>query len=613
MLQVRNLAKGYQGRLLFSDVSFTLTPRERLGLVGRNGSGKSTLFRLILGEESPDDGEIERPRNYTIGHLSQLICFTRTTVLEEACLALAEREEGWIEEHRAEKILMGLGFSLEDLARAPGELSGGFQVRLQLAKVLIAEPRLLLLDEPTNYLDILSVRWLERFLVGWPGEMMLITHDQTFMDKVTTHTMSIHRQRMRRIEGPTTKLYELLAVEEEIYEKTRRNEEKARKQAEVFINRFRAKASKASVVQSRIKMLDKREQLSELESIAGLEFRFHAAGFQGNHMIEARQLGFRFPGQSEPLIEDFSIAIRKGERVGVVGKNGKGKSTLLNLLAGELRPLQGEVLLHPNLELAHFGQNGIDRLDPEKSVEEEILEVHPDNDRRAARGICGAMLFGDDDALKKVRHLSGGERARVLLGRLLVSPANSLLLDEPTNHLDMDAIDSLIDAIRIFPGSVLIVTHNERVLEAVATRLVVFDRGTVRIFEGPYVDFLERWGWSDEGPAPAADAPPSAAASRKERRRRRAEAVALRARTLKPLAARMARLEQEIIEQEARRTGVEEALCRASEQADVDGIARLSRDLRELSAGIERRYAQFEEISAEHDRKAHELGDPQEE
>ena len=440
MLRFQDVIKAYATRVLFENASFAMTPGERLGLVGRNGTGKTTLLRMILGQEAPDGGRIERPRGYRVGHLSQHLQFDRPTILEEACVDLPVQEGGWVEQHRAEEALMGLGFDVADFGRAPGELSGGFQVRLQLAKVLVSEPNLLLLDEPTNYLDIVTMRWLERYLRSWPGELIVVTHDRDFLDAVTTHTMIIHRGRVRRVEGTTAKLYEMLAREEELYEKARLGEERSRRETERFIDRFRYKASKARQVQSRVKRLEKLEQREELQGIDTLSFRFRPAPFRGHTLLRVEDLGFGYDGSPE-LIDGLSFDIEAGDRIAVIGKNGKGKSTLLNLIAGELAARSGTVKPHPSVRMAHFGQTNIDRLERGRTVEEEIEAALPIAERGSARGICGLMMFSGDDAKKQVDVLSGGERARVLLGKLLVEPTHLVLLDEPTNHLDMESID----------------------------------------------------------------------------------------------------------------------------------------------------------------------------
>src|SRR5512139_1434165 len=310
MLQVTNIEKSYGKQVLFDGVGFTVNPRERVGLVGRNGHGKSTLFRMILGEEHQDSGTITMPSGYTVGHLSQHIHFTEDTVLKEACLALPENEDHIDETWKAETILHGLGFTNDDFDRHPSALSGGYQVRLNLAKVLASEPNLLLLDEPTNYLDIVSVRWLTQFLRAWRNEMIIITHDREFMDSVTTHTMIIHRCKMRKVQGSTTKLYEQILMKEEIYEKTRQNDEKKRKEVEAFINRFRAQATKASAVQSRVKALARHEKLEKLEEIRTLDFQFRSAPFEAKWLLTVEDLSFGFTKESR-LIEGLSFAVGK--------------------------------------------------------------------------------------------------------------------------------------------------------------------------------------------------------------------------------------------------------------------------------------------------------------
>ncbi len=610
MLQVSNVSKAYGLQVVFDDISFTMSPGERVGLVGRNGQGKTTLFQMLIGEEQLDSGMISIPSNYTIGHLLQHVRFTEDSVLKEACLGLKPSEEGRDETYKAETVLLGLGFSPQDFHRSPMELSGGFQIRLNLAKVLVREPNLLLLDEPTNYLDILSIRWLTQVLRGWRNELILITHDRTFMDRVTTHTMGIHRCKIRKIAGPTEKLYQQILMEEEVHERRRINDEKKRKEAEHFINRFRAQATRARAVQSRIRALQKRERLEELSEFKALDFEFNPAPFPGKWLIEAQGISFSFALQTPPLIDGLSFSVAKNDRIAIIGKNGKGKTTLLNLLAGELSPRNGTVTRHAKLRLGYFGQMNIDRLNPEKTVEEEILDVDPDRNRGVARTICGIMMFEGDNALKRIGVLSGGEKSRVLLGNLLVTPANLLLLDEPTNHLDMESIDSLLEAIEAFPGAVMIVTHSETILNAVATRLIVFDDGKVSVFEGTYQDFLERVGWRSEEQQEAGasnrDAP-GKGASKKDLRRIRAEFIATRSRILGRLQRRMAEVETTI-------TGLEEHveqdtkdLVDASQKGDWEVMARLSKSIYDAKKRIDSLFDDLERLTDEHASRSREF------
>ncbi|MEK6540226.1 MAG: ABC-F family ATP-binding cassette domain-containing protein [Deltaproteobacteria bacterium] len=608
MLKVSGLEKTYGRQVIFDNVSFVINPGERVGLVGRNGHGKTTLFRMILGEEHPDAGVISVPNYYTIGHLSQHIHFTEDTVLKEGCLSLPVSEDGIDESYKVETILMGLGFSVDDFNRNPNEFSGGYQVRLNLAKVLVSEPNLLLLDEPTNYLDIVSVRWLTRFLRAWRDEMIIITHDRDFMDSVTTHTMGIHRCKMRKIAGPTQKLYQQILQEEEIHEKTRINDEKKRSEVEEFINRFRAKATKAKAVQSRIKALEKMEKLDKLSDIRTLDFSFKSAPFPGKWLMSATNISFSYNQNDAPLINCLNIAVGKNDRIAIIGKNGKGKTTLLNLLAGELQPQTGTVQHNQNLNIAYFGQTNINRLTPQKTVEMEIMDTHPDCNRGVARKICGIMMFDGDKALKKVSVLSGGEKSRVLLGKLLVSPANLLLLDEPTNHLDMDSIDSLVEAIEAFDGGVIIVTHSELILNNVATRLVVFDNGKVELFEGTYQEFLDLVGWESEREAEGSGSRQNKNINnKKELRRLRAQLTEDRSKTLGPLQTKIAEREKTImlLEKDVERESC--SLVEASEKGDGEAIAKLSISIHTLNNRIEILFKELESLTAEYDTKSKEF------
>lgn len=607
MLKVTGLHKSYGSEILLDDVSFVLNPGEKAGLVGRNGAGKTTLFKIILGQEEPDEGSVSVPRNYSIGYLSQHMGFAHNTVLDEACSSLPASEDGVDETYKAKRILIGLGLDSDTFALSPLSLSGGYQVRLNLAKALASEPNLLLLDEPTNYLDILSIRWLKRFLTDWKGELLLITHDRDFMDSCITHTVGIHRRKVRKVHGPTQRFYSQILQEEEVYEQTRLNDEKKRKEVERFINRFRAQATRASAVQSRIKALERQGRIERLEDVKELDFEFRPAPFPGKTLMEADGLSFGF-GAATPLIKGLSFSVGKRDRIAVIGKNGKGKTTLLNLLANELAPTGGVIKSNQGVETGYFGQTNINRLNLEKTIEEELISAHPDFSRSAARRACGVMMFEDDNALKKIDVLSGGERSRVLLAKLLLKPANLLLLDEPTNHLDMESIDSLIEALTVFEGAVVVVTHSEMMLDALATRLIVFDNGRQSLFEGSYRDFLDKVGWEDErGEARRAPAKAQSQGNKKEARKLRADIVRERVKALGPLKARIAELEGGItgLEGEAERASHE--LAGASGAGDGQAITRLSKSFHEIRARIDALFDELEKATLEHDSKAREF------
>ncbi len=590
MLQVTGLYKSFSTQSILEDISFGMIPGERLGIIGRNGCGKSTLFKMILGEDHPDDGQIVMPKGYRVGHLAQHLKFTESTILDEAALGLPLERKN--EEYKAKIILAGLGFSEEDFYSPPSAFSGGFQIRINLAKVLLSEPNLLLLDEPTNYLDIVSARWLARFLQEWPNELMIITHDREFMDNVTTHTMIIRRKQVRRIEGSSKKLLDQLSVDDEIYEKSRVNEDKKRKEVEEFINRFRAKASKASQVQSRVKALEKMGQKEELVDEVKLDFQFSQAPFAGKYILEVDNLEFGYKPE-QTLIRRLGFTLAKGERIGVVGKNGRGKSTLLKLLAGELAPREGSVKLSPNAQLGYFGQTNISRLNEAKTIEQEVQAANSNLHRTKVRAICGTMMFPGDAAEKKISVLSGGERSRVLIGKILASPSNILLLDEPTNHLDIESIEALIESLKTYEGGIVIVTHNEHILRDLATKLVVFDGNTAQVIPGDYDYFLSTVGWGDDDAS-------QMSSRRKEKDKDKSKGTApagnVNSAKLKSNAKDIANVEKEIGVLEKRLEVANEKMVQASQTQDRVGISSAGKEIADLENLITKAYEKFQQL-----------------
>jgi ATP-binding cassette subfamily F protein 3 len=606
MITVDNLTKGFGSHVLFEEASFAVGSHERVGLVGRNGHGKTTLFRLIVGQEQADSGTINIPKHYRIGYVQQKLEFTENNILAEAIKGLQnhEKDHSW----KVEKVLAGLGFSQTDMQRRPEEFSGGFQVRLNLAKVLVSESDMLLLDEPTNYLDITSLRWLERFLLKWPRELMLITHDRSFMDKLATHVIGIYRKKIRKIQGNTEKYYEQIAREEEIYEKTRINDDRRCKEIELFINRFRAKARLANLVQSRIKTLEKTEKRIKLENIKALEFSFRSKPFYGDYLMNVDGLSFSY-NSSEPLIKDFSISIKSRDRICVIGRNGKGKTTLLKILAGKLTPKKGEIHSKAAVQKGYFEQTNVASLVESRTVEEEILSVHPGNERQHVRDICGAMLFEGDHALKKIKVLSGGEKSRVMLGKILVTPVNLLLLDEVTNHLDMESCDSLLAALDSFDGAVIMVTHNEMFLHALAKRLIVFQSSGITVFEDTYQSFLEDIGWEEEGQVQFSrqienKTPSSPKLNKKELRRLRSELITERSHVLKPLEQRISHIEQDIEANELRIKELNDEMIVVSQSPDGAKISEISIALHSCKKNIDKLFDELEERSNTYEEKS---------
>ncbi len=595
MLSIDGLSKSYGAQILFDAVSLQVHPRERIGLVGRNGSGKTTLFRMILGEFPADDGSIVLPKNYRLGHVAQHLNFTKSTILDEGCLGL--RPEEVDDTYKVEKILFGLGFTKGDLSRPPEEFSGGFQVRLNLAKVLISNPNLLLLDEPTNYLDIVSIRWIIGFLRGWKHELMLISHDREFMDSITTHTACIHRQKVRKIPGGTEKLYTQIEQDETVYENTRQNEDRQRKHMEKFVERFGAKASKAASAQSKQKMIDKLPKRDALSKISELGFRFQYKPIQSKRLMNIEGLTFGYvPDQT--LIEDLGITVGPRDRIAIIGKNGKGKSTLIRLLADELEPSNGSVQTHDLVSLGYFAQTNIDKLSDSMTVEEEVYSASPGMERTRVRGICGSMMFGGSLAEKKIQVLSGGERSRVMLAKIIAAPSNILLLDEPTNHLDMQSIEALITALKDYEGAIIFVTHSEMLLKSVANRLIVFQDGKVTRYDDSYDNFLEKVGWGDAAETRSSKETPN---SKKELRRQRAQIMTERNKVIGPLKREIKLLETKIFELESEKASMDKRMEVASHEQNVDEIVQLSIDVKRVMNEIDVCYARFEIVDAEYE------------
>ena len=496
MIKTQGLEISFTGQQIFQDVNVIINKKDKVGFIGRNGSGKSTFLKLILKQLEPDSGEIIIPKGYKIGHLEQHIQFTHDTVVGEVCSILTgDREyEGW----KGESILTGLGFTYDEMMKDPKEFSGGYQVKINLAKLLLGEPNMLLLDEPTNYLDIHSIRWLKKFLNDWRQELILITHDRDFMNSVISHTLNIHRGVFKKTPGNTENVMEKILEEEEVYNKTVLNESKKREKTEEWIKRFGSKASMASRAQSKVKMLEKEGKKEKLAAIVNLDFKFNYLPYTSKeNLLNIKKLNFYFK-EDNYLIKNLSFSIKKTDKICVIGKNGKGKSTLLKLITEDLKPVTGDVNLHKKTEIGYFGQMNIDRLNPENSVYQEIQSYVPEIEETKVRQVCGNMMFTSQLSNKRVKVLSGGEKSRVMLGKILLRSANLLMLDEPTNHLDLDSCDSLLAAIKNFDGAILMVTHDEYFLREVANKLIIFDDNKVSMFEGTYEDFLTKVGWQDE-------------------------------------------------------------------------------------------------------------------
>lgn len=607
MIEIKNITKHFGQKCLFDNASFIINKGDKIGVVGLNGSGKTTLFKLILGQEMLDEGEIRIPKGYKIGYLNQFISFSKDTILQEALLSIPKEDEEDFEDkdYLAKSILLGLGFEKESFSMSPHLLSGGFQVRLQLAKLLLTNPDLLLLDEPTNYLDIISIRWLTRFFKSFKGELLLISHDRGFVNSIVSSVVGIHREKILKVSGKIQDYEKVIFEKEDLYEKTRLNNEAKISHMEDFVRRFRAKATKAAAAQSRIKMIEKVERLEKLKEIETLDFSFSYLPHQGKNAISVKNLSFGYE-KDKLLIDNLSCEIKSKDKIAIIGKNGKGKTTLLRLIAKELTPIEGEVTINPNIKLGYFGQTNIERLDPSKTIEEEIQSASSDlSSYTKVRNICATMMFQKDDAKKKVSVLSGGEKSRVLLGKILTTPCNVLLLDEPTNHLDLNSTSALIDAAKNFEGVTIIVTHSEEILRTLATKLIVFDNNNCFLFDGTYDEFLERIGWEEE--KEETKSTQKSQNNKKEIRKQRAAQLQKEQNLLKPIKEKIKKIEDEIIKKEKLLGEKKEELLMLYEGSFSEKTLETEKDIAFLEKDIENLFLKLEDESKNLETKKQEL------
>jgi len=531
MLSLQQAGKRFGPRILFLEADWLIRAKEKTALVGANGTGKSTLMKVLAGLEPLDYGTMQQTRGMSIGYLPQegLHLTGRTvfdecltvfddlrameTEMERAAARLAELNhespeyeaaaeqfsslqerfqllDGYALDAQVGSVLTGLGFGKEDWQRDTGEFSGGWQMRLALAKLLLARPNLLLLDEPTNHLDLETRNWLEDYLKGYPFGYILISHDRYFLDVTVDRTVEIWNKRLTIFQGNFAKYLSQKDERRTQLMAAYKNQRDQIEHLEAFINRFRAQATKAKQVQSRIKELEKIDRIEVPEEEPVIHFKFPQPPPSGRTVVEAEGLGKSY-GEKK-VFHDARFSIERGERVALVGVNGAGKSTLIRLLTGAEAPSAGAVKLGHNVIAEYFAQDQYKVLDPEARMLDDISRAALKVPESELRSLLGCFLFSGDDVFKQLGVLSGGERNRFALARILVSPSNFLLLDEPTNHLDMRAKDVLLDAIAAFSGTVVFVSHDRYFIDGLATRILEVDNGTITSYEGNYEDYLRR-------------------------------------------------------------------------------------------------------------------------
>ncbi|MCQ2346112.1 MAG: ABC-F family ATP-binding cassette domain-containing protein [Paludibacteraceae bacterium] len=487
MLSIDHLSIEFLSQTVLEDISFLINKKERIAIVGKNGAGKTTMLRLIAGEMQPTSGTISRDADLKIGYLPQVMLHKDgKTLINEV---LGDNQDARFKAE-ADRTLIGLGFERKDMDRSCSEFSGGWRMRIELAKILLSHPDLLLLDEPTNHLDIESIQWLEEFLAQSSSAVLLVSHDRAFLDHVTTRTIEISLGHIYDYNVSYTEFRKLRQERHEQQVRAYLNQQKMIEDTEAFIERFRYKATKAVQVQSRIKQLDRLERLEvDLEDNSRLNLKFPPAPRSGDFPVIIEDLAKTYNGADHPVISGVTFTIRRGEKVAFVGRNGEGKTTLVRCIMDQLDYL-GTLKIGHNVKIGYFAQNEASLLDESKTVFETIDYVATGDIRLKIRDILGAFMFGGEASDKKVKVLSGGERSRLAMIRLLLSPCNLLILDEPTNHLDMPSKDVLKAALKDFDGTVICVSHDRDFLDGLVEKVYEFGGGKVREHLGGIYDFL---------------------------------------------------------------------------------------------------------------------------
>ncbi len=531
MFSLQNISVHFGGTPLFRNVSFIINQKDRIGLAGKNGSGKTTLLRIITGMQAADEGEVVIPNDKTLGYLPQeLHLHNDKPVMEETLTAFREIREleqnihdishditnrddydsksyhklvdkltELNEKHRilgghtmtedVEKVLTGLGFKREEFYRPLNQFSYGWQMRVEIAKILLKRPDLVLLDEPTNHLDIEAIQWLENFLADYPGAVVLVSHDRAFLDNVTTRTIEIELGKIYDYKASYSEYIRQREVRLEGQLAAFNNQQQQVKQIERFIERFRYKNTKSRQVQSRIKMLEKMEEIEiDQTDTSAIHFRFPPAPPSGKVVVEAQEVSKSYGNKL--VLDNNSFAAIKGDRIAFVGRNGEGKTTLAKMIIGQLE-YNGTLKIGYNVMMGYYAQNPAEMLDPDQTIFETIDRVAVGDIRTKIRSLLGGFLFGEDEIDKKVKVLSGGEKARIALAKLLLTPANLLVLDEPTNHLDMQSKDILKNALLQYEGTLILVSHDRDFLQGLTNKVFEFKDRKIREYIGDIYDFLE--------------------------------------------------------------------------------------------------------------------------
>jgi len=648
LISLNNIAKHYSGEYLFKEVTLQVADRERVAVVGANGAGKSTLMKIMVGQIEPDSGAVIQSRSNTAGYLPQDGVYHRgKTLLDEAATAFddvlllrrriasinkelevltengdpaapglsalleelgklqhhLEHRQGYSIEARCRQLLSGLGFSERDFARMTDEFSGGWQMRIELAKLLLREPTILLLDEPTNHLDLESLEWLESYLQSYDGSVVIISHDTRFLDNLVARTLEVSQGEIAEYSGNYAAYLKQKAQRMAAAEAAYDSQQRLIKQTMAFVERFRYKATKARQVQSRLRMLDKMERVSVARGEQEIDFNFPQPEPPGRVVMELKDITKAYGSVS--VFQGVSLKIDRGDRIAMLGVNGSGKSTLVRVLAG-LEPFQsGQRIPGHNVSVSYFAQHQAEGLDRAKTVLETLQTLAPAESLTRLRSLLGLFLFPGDDVFKKVAVLSGGEKSRLALAKMLLMKANFLILDEPTNHLDVASKAVLQQALDNFSGSYVIVSHDRDFLEPLITKIVDIKSGEIRVLPGTVGSYLEKLRAEQHEAVLLRDTAGQAVQKKtsfhreKLRKREEAEKRQERYQRLKPLHEGLETLEEEITRSEQRKEELEAALADPRTYENDELARSINLEYRKINSRIEALYAEWTQVHEE--------------